>query len=142
MQVTSPDTLEKRVSFSRTRINRWPYWFMWECEKDGCKKASPYAECCTLSSLYLTHSSPEYNWIFKKFSLLRIFRSTIFIFIVILIMFRLICSSVFFRCFMSNSGTCLQDTWNNMRISYRLGYICVFFSILLACIVSTKCFRT
>ena len=27
---------------------------MWECEKDGCKEASPYAECDSLSSLFLT----------------------------------------------------------------------------------------
>ena len=26
---------------------------MWECKKDGCKKASLYAECYSLSSLFL-----------------------------------------------------------------------------------------
>ena len=30
-------------------VNKRPYWFMWEC-----KKASLYAECYSLSSLYLT----------------------------------------------------------------------------------------
>ena len=34
--------------------NKRPHWFMWECKKDGCKKVSLYAECDTLSSLYLT----------------------------------------------------------------------------------------
>ena len=35
-------------------VNKRPNWFMWECKKDGCKKASPYAECDSLSSLFLT----------------------------------------------------------------------------------------
>ena len=35
-------------------VNKRPYWFMCKCEKKGVIKASPYAECCTLSSLYLT----------------------------------------------------------------------------------------
>ena len=46
--------LRKVVVFLGSEVNRWPYWFMWECEKDGCKKASLYTECYSLSSLYST----------------------------------------------------------------------------------------
>ena len=59
-EVTSPDTLEKRGRYSM--IKR-PYWFRCECKKKGVIKASPYAECYSLSSLFLTSStvaSPSY----------------------------------------------------------------------------------
>ena len=36
------------------RVNKRPYWFMWECKKKGVIKASPYAQCYSLSSLFLT----------------------------------------------------------------------------------------
>ena len=35
-------------------VNKRPYWFMWECKKKGVIKMSPYAECYSLSSLFLT----------------------------------------------------------------------------------------
>ena len=41
MQVISPNTLEKRVVIRGPEVNKRPYWFMWKCEKDGYKKASP-----------------------------------------------------------------------------------------------------
>ena len=49
-----PLILSKRESVIRGPVvNKWPYWFMWECKK-GVIKASPHAECYRLSSLYLT----------------------------------------------------------------------------------------
>ena len=36
-------------------VNKRPYWFMWECKKMGVIKASPYTECYSLSSLFLTN---------------------------------------------------------------------------------------
>ena len=53
MPVTSPDTLKKSV-IQGPEVNKRPYWFIWECKKDGCKKVSPYAESVSLSSLFLT----------------------------------------------------------------------------------------
>ena len=51
----SPLILSRKEGvFRGAVVNRWPYWFMWKYEKDGCKKASPYTECCSLNSLYLT----------------------------------------------------------------------------------------
>ena len=35
-------------------INKRPYWFGGECKKKGVIKASPYAECYSLNSLFLT----------------------------------------------------------------------------------------
>ena len=50
-----PLILSRRESVIRVpEVNKRPYCFMWECEKDGCKKASLYAECYSLSSLFLT----------------------------------------------------------------------------------------
>ena len=39
-------------------VNKWPYWFMWECKKDRCKKASPYAEWDSLNSLFFNITFP------------------------------------------------------------------------------------
>ena len=36
-------------------VNKRPYWFMGECKKKGVIKVSPYVECYSLSSLFLTH---------------------------------------------------------------------------------------
>ena len=35
-------------------VNKRPYWFRCECKKKGVIKASLYAECYSLSSLFLT----------------------------------------------------------------------------------------
>ena len=50
-----PLILSRRESIIRgLEVNKRPYWFMCECKKDGCKKASRYAEYYSLSSLFLT----------------------------------------------------------------------------------------
>ena len=51
-------SLEKRYVLLGTEVNKWPYWFRCECKKEGVIKASLYAECYSLSSLFLTFSMP------------------------------------------------------------------------------------
>ena len=51
----SPLILSRRENVIRwPEVNKWPYWFMWECKQKGLIKVSPYAECYSLSSLFLT----------------------------------------------------------------------------------------
>ena len=45
MQIISPDTLDKRKSYSGTGSKQTAKWLMGECKKKGVIKASPYAEC-------------------------------------------------------------------------------------------------
>ena len=54
MQVTSLILSIKESVLLGPDLNKRPYWFMSECKGDRCKKASPYAECYSLSSLFLT----------------------------------------------------------------------------------------
>ena len=44
----------REVVIRGPKVNKRPYWFRRECKKKGVIKASPYAECYSLSSLFLT----------------------------------------------------------------------------------------
>ena len=54
MQVISPDTLDKRRHYSGTRSKQTAILVLGEYKKKDVIKASPYAKCYSLSSLFLT----------------------------------------------------------------------------------------
>ena len=53
-EVISSDTLENRNAIRWSEVNKRPYWFIWESKNKGVIKVSPYAECYSLNSLFLT----------------------------------------------------------------------------------------
>ena len=68
MQVTSPDTLEKKECFSGTRGEAIAILVYVIGERGLIKKGvSPYTECCSLNSLYLTVVAELNNTMASKY---------------------------------------------------------------------------
>ena len=61
MQVISPDTPQKRRLYSKTGSKQTAILVYVRVKEEGCKKASLYAECYSLISLFLTQTDKMYT---------------------------------------------------------------------------------